>query len=281
MAAAWSSGKWGDLAVRTASAVVLVPIVLALAWLGGAWFALLLSVIGVLMGVEWVRLAYRAPSPLPYALHCLAAAAAPWLALAGRPLIGLAAILALWAVSLAHLFWQKPDHDRAATIGVIYVAVPVLSLALLRADAELGLRALLWLMVVVWSADTVAYGVGRLLGGPKLAPRISPGKTWSGFFGAVAGGGAAGAIAGMLMDLPAAISLTILGGSLAVVAQLGDLFESQLKRHAGVKDSGQVIPGHGGILDRVDGLMAVATAALAIGFLREGPNNIAKALLLW
>ncbi|WP_342641644.1 phosphatidate cytidylyltransferase [Rhodoligotrophos ferricapiens] len=281
MGATNTSGKWGDFAIRTGSAVLLVPVVIALAWLGGAWFALLLAVFGVLMALEWVRLVNGKPDLIQQGLHGAAAAAVPWLVLAKLPGTAFAFIALAWVASLLWLLSRRHGQARAALIGLPYIALPVLSLALLRADATHGLSALLWLMIVVWSADTGAYLVGRLVGGPKLAPQISPGKTWSGLVGAVTGAALAGGLLGRVMDLPAIPPLVALAGLLAVIAQLGDLFESHLKRQAGVKDSGKLIPGHGGILDRVDGLIAVALGVLAIGVLRSGTNNIAAALLLW
>jgi phosphatidate cytidylyltransferase len=121
-----------------------------------------------------------------------------------------------------------------------------------------------WLLVVVWAADICAYFAGRLIGGPKLAPSISPKKTWAGLWGAVAGGALGGLALGYWGGSVAFLILVVLGGFLAIIEQLGDLFESALKRHYGLKDSGRLIPGHGGLLDRVDGLVAATLCLAAI-----------------
>jgi phosphatidate cytidylyltransferase len=122
----------------------------------------------------------------------------------------------------------------------------------------------------VWATDIGAYVVGRSAGGAKLAPRISPGKTWSGLFGGMAWAAVASAVVSYTFDAGQTIDLAIIGAGLAVVAQLGDLLESAAKRRAGVKDSGSLIPGHGGLLDRVDGLVAVLAAVAVIRLLIGG-----------
>jgi phosphatidate cytidylyltransferase len=147
--------------------------------------------------------------------------------------------------------------------GMVYIALPMVSLLVLR-STEYGLQAFLWLVVVVWTTDIAAYAAGRTIGGPKLIPSISPKKTWAGLIGAVLAAGIAGAIFGIYLGTGHVLSFTIMSASLAVVAQAGDFFESWVKRYFGVKDSGATIPGHGGLLDRVDGIMAVAPVMLVI-----------------
>jgi phosphatidate cytidylyltransferase len=150
-----------------------------------------------------------------------------------------------------------PAGAFRAGLGVVYLGLPALALLDLRNVPASGPALLLWLFLVVWTTDIAAYLVGRAIGGPKLAPRISPGKTWAGLAGGVTGAALVGAVtAGTLGGIPWLGAL--LGGFLALVAQAGDLFESHLKREAGVKDSGTLIPGHGGALDRLDGLLFVA-----------------------
>lgn len=276
-----SSSKWNDLAVRTASALLIAPVVIVLAWAGGVWFAALLAIAGACLAFEWCRLVYGADERPQLVVHSAGAVAGVLVAAAGQPVLGLGAVGVFWLLSVFLLIRRRPQTG-AAWIGVGYVALPVLALYLVRSDANEGLGALIWLMVLVWSADTVAYVVGRMIGGPKLAPRISPGKTWSGLGGAVLGGAMASGVAGHLLEVDSAFLLSLLGGILAVIAQCGDLFESHLKRRAGVKDSGKLIPGHGGIFDRVDGLVAVALAALMIGLIRGGEfAAIAGNLLNW
>jgi phosphatidate cytidylyltransferase len=170
-------------------------------------------------------------------------------------------------------------------IGVLYAALPVLALVVLRNDQHFGLLAIIFLMLIVWAADIFAYFAGRIIGGPKLAPRLSPKKTWAGLFGAVAGAMALAFlvsrsgldVAQQLKPLP----LMVLAGVLAIVEQAGDIFESAFKRHYGVKDSGTLIPGHGGVMDRLDGLIFVAVTALLIGLVRAGSMSTAQGLLVW
>ncbi len=157
--------------------------------------------------------------------------------------------------------------------GAVYIALAIYSLFWLRVDPEWGQLTLIWLMVVVWATDIGGYVFGRALGGPKLAPSISPNKTWSGFFGgvALAIGGSFGVLSAF--GLEGGFGVSVLAAVLAAISQGGDLLESAMKRRFGVKDSGNIIPGHGGLLDRVDGLMAAAMA-LALINLSSGGNVI-------
>ena len=157
-------------------------------------------------------------------------------------------------------------------VGVGYVGLPCLAMIWLRSSPESGLGVLIWLLVVVWTTDSAAYFAGRTLGGPKLAPSISPAKTWSGFWGGVLGAALVSILFAWLAGLERLAVLGLLAAALAVVAQIGDLAESALKRRAGVKDSGQLIPGHGGLLDRVDGLLFAAPALALVGVL-AGPEH--------
>jgi phosphatidate cytidylyltransferase len=155
---------------------------------------------------------------------------------------------------------MRPSHWLWAGIGVALVGVPTVALVWLRSVPQLGLDLLLWLLIVVWATDTAAYVVGRRVGGPRLAPSISPGKTWSGLGGGVIGASLASVITAWALGSERLVHAAGLGAVFAVLAQLGDLAESALKRRAGVKDSGTLIPGHGGVLDRVDGLLLTAPA---------------------
>jgi len=152
-------------------------------------------------------------------------------------------------------------------LGVAYVAIPCLAIIALRADPAVGLQQILWIVALVIAADTGAYIAGRSIGGPKLAPRISPNKTWAGLGGAVVSAAIVGTIAALLLDHPAIWALAGISAGLAVIEQAGDLAESAFKRHFGVKDASNIIPGHGGALDRVDGLVAVAAAVAGINYL--------------
>jgi len=171
--------------------------------------------------------------------------------------------------------------DKWRYLGVPYVGLPALALVLLRDDPDYGFAAVLWVFLIVWAADTLAYFAGRVIGGPKLAPRISPKKTWAGLGGAVLGSALVSIIFAYVAPLNGVLALAVLAGCLAVVEQAGDLFESSLKRFHGVKDSGSLIPGHGGIIDRVDGLVAVAVVAALVGFFRDQGGSAARGLLHW
>ncbi len=216
-----------------------------------------------------------------YALHmgaALCGAVLPDLAGVG---IALLVILGLALVSIFMARKEDPDASTWRYFGIFYVGFPALALILLRGDSHYGFAAILWVFLVVWSADTLAYFAGRIIGGPRLAPVISPKKTWAGLGGAVAGSALVSFIFAWVTQLDGIWTLAILAGCLAVVEQAGDLFESSLKRFHGVKDSGRLIPGHGGVIDRVDGLIAVAVAAALIGVFHEQGANAARGLLHW
>ena len=206
---------------------------------------------------------------------CVAAVAV--LVAMGRP------DLALWilgATSAAIAFaGASPRHGAWALAGLAYVVFPVWSLVWLRGDPKLGIAAILFVLAVVWTTDTASYVGGRLLGGAKLAPRISPNKTWSGFFVGVLTPGLIGYGFGLALHETTPWCLAIVSIALALACPLGDLLESGIKRHYGVKDMSQLIPGHGGLFDRVDGLLPAAVLAGLIGL-----RNIAEpgaGLLIW
>lgn len=190
----------------------------------------------------------------------------------GRSILAVAALLPV--IGLASPLGWGPERDSVALLalagivvamvvghtragwGVLYAGLPAMALLFLRAVPN-GFALTLWTMLVVILTDTGAYFAGRGIGGPKLSPRISPNKTWAGLLGGMVAAGVGGAIVAVAFGLPA--PLLWLGAPLAVAAQAGDLYESALKRTAGVKDSGRLLPGHGGVLDRIDGLVPVAT----------------------
>ncbi len=272
------AAKWTDLGVRALSAVFLIPAVLLDIWLGGLWFELFAAFLGILMAHEWTVIALGR-STSQFALHALAALCAAFLPKEIGPLLSLAVILAITAVSFAGVAFGPRAKSRWCFVGVPYVGLPVLALVVLRHDPAWGLHAIIWIMLTVWAADSLAYFAGRIIGGPKLAPRISPKKTWAGMGGAMVGAAIASAIYASIY-LPSVLPLVVLAAVLAVVEQGGDIFESAFKRFHGVKDSGHLIPGHGGVIDRVDGLIAVTVAAAIIGFFRFS-QSAAQGLLVW
>lgn len=275
-----SAAKWGDLGIRTLSAAVLIPAVLADVWVGGIWFHLFVALIGILMALEWVTIVHRG-SPVQFALHAAGAMCGALLPLDVGLKGGLIAIAVIAVLSAAIAAREEPGGPKWRYLGVVYVSVPPIALVMLREDPAFGIAAIVLVMLMVWAADTFAYFSGRIIGGPKLAPRISPKKTWAGLLGAMAGSALAALAVAYALGLPAVLVLVIIAAVLAVVEQGGDLFKSSMKRHYGVKDSGQLIPGHGGVIDRVDGLVAVATAAALIGAFRAGVEHAGAGLLVW
>jgi phosphatidate cytidylyltransferase len=272
--------KWRDLGLRVASAVVLIPIILWVNWLGSVWYAVLVGLMAGFMAVEWVKLIH-AGRPVQLALYLAAAVAStvlPWMA---GPAVALMAILALWVGSVVQRQIAGKPHSFWSIIGVPYVGLSALVLMILRGDPQFGAIAIYWLLFVVWGADTLAYFAGRLIGGPKLLPSISPKKTWAGLIGAIVGGILCSALFARVAGLDTLLWFCSIGAILAIVEQAGDFFESALKRSAGVKDSSALIPGHGGMLDRVDGLVAAAAVAALIGCVRAGISAPGKGILLW
>ncbi len=175
-----------------------------------------------------------------------------------------------------------PSSSRLGWIalGAVYAAAALAGSLLVRHDAEYGFVALLMVLTVVWASDIGGYFAGKSIGGRKLAPRISPNKTWAGAIGGfvlslLAGAGFAMAGQGRL------IPLVLLAAILSVVSQIGDLFESAVKRRFGVKDSSHIIPGHGGLLDRLDGFVAAIALAALVGFLRGGADGVGRGLMVW
>nr|WP_218625214.1 phosphatidate cytidylyltransferase [Sphingomonas sp. dw_22] len=235
-------------------ALALIGLAFVALWAGGLGFWLVLSVAGILMIGEWAMLAgvdSRQRRLAQYALSVPLAIMAPHLA-AGP------GFLALGLIAGAAFFTAAVTRSARLAGGVLYVGLPVLALLVLR-EREHGLLLTFWAMALVWACDSGAFFAGRAIGGPKLAPSISPNKTWAGFLGGLLAAAAFAFVLVLLFDLPVLLALAT--PLLAVLAQIGDLYESHLKRHAGVKDSGNLLPGHGGIMDRLDGLVAVAPAA--------------------
>jgi phosphatidate cytidylyltransferase len=268
------------LGLRVASAIVLIPIILWVNWLGSIWYALLVGLMAGFMALEWVKLVH-AGRPVQLAVHLAAAAvstALPWIA---GPAVGFTAILMLWAGSVVQRQIADMPHTFWSIIGVPYIGLSALALMILRGDPQFGLIAVYWLLFVVWGADTLAYFAGRLFGGPKLLPSISPKKTWAGLIGAIVGGILCSALFARVAGLDSLLWLCSIGAILAIIEQAGDFFESALKRSVGVKDSSALIPGHGGMLDRVDGLVAAAALAALIGCVRAGISAAGKGILLW
>jgi phosphatidate cytidylyltransferase len=211
------------------------------------WFNLFMAMLGVLMAHEWTNIVH-ARSSSQFALHAAAALCAAFLPAEVGVLATISIILGLTALGLVANAVRDRDKNIFSYVGIPYVAFPVLALVLLRQHDTLGVHAIMWLMLVVWATDSFAYFAGRMLGGPKLAPKLSPKKTWAGLAGGMLGAALISTVYAVLY-LSGWVGLALVAMALAVIAQLGDIFESALKRTYNVKDSGTLIPGHGGVLD--------------------------------
>jgi len=257
------------LQTRVLSALVLLPVVLGALYAGGLGFALLLALAAVLMAREWDRLTGGAGSGLlgsASALGLLVVLALGYYGHAGWALLALLPVVLVLA-GLSRLDGRSMIWP---VLGLFWLGLPCLALLWLRMGDN-GMLAVSWLFLAVWSCDTGAYFAGRSIGGPKLAPRISPKKTWAGLLGGMFLAAAASALLAFVLEQKDVAQFAVLGALLALISQCGDLAESALKRHFDVKDSGALIPGHGGILDRVDGVLLAAPAlALAAATPRLG-----------
>lgn len=252
-----------ELRLRIVSGVILGILVLAATWAGGLWFRSLAVLIMVLMHYEFSTISNaRTKAPLANAIGWLAILATAGFILAYLPQMALAAILigGLGAV----LAGVMRGGGLWSATAVFYAGLSGLALAEIRGEGHFGLFAMLFVFAIVWATDILAYFFGRALGGPKLAPSISPGKTWSGaIFGTAAGVGAGVGVA-LIVRQGGGMMIPLIALLLSVASQIGDLFESWLKRRFGAKDSGRLIPGHGGVMDRVDGLVFAAFAAFLL-----------------
>ena len=271
--AAGASLSGNSLKLRTLSALVLAPIAIAAIWFGSPWLPLVAAATGTGMAWEWARLCGGGTlGDTGWAMIgavCIAV-------VSGAAIPGTPALSAPPIASLVVLAFARIERRRDAlwlALGTLWISLPCVLLLWL---AEHGGRLLLlWMFAVVWATDIGAYAVGRLVGGPLLAPRWSPRKTWAGLAGgaccaALAGWGTAG-----ILGLSSAVTLVLLSAGLAIVEQFGDLAESVAKRRFGVKDSSGLIPGHGGLLDRLDGLLAVVPAVALLSLIGD------RSVLTW
>jgi phosphatidate cytidylyltransferase len=267
----------GELGKRIASGIVMAALAAGAVVVGGWLFLLFWAVAAVGVFWEWNAIASggaRMARTAGYGALAIAAAAA-----ATDQFYVAFVVIGAGAIAVAG---TCAPHPRAwGGAGLAYAGIVLLGPVVLRRDLQFGLLSMLFLFAVVWSTDILGYFVGRAIGGPRLASQISPKKTWSGACGGVLGAVMAGSlviyVAGKASLLPAACIAVIL----SVASQAGDLFESAVKRRFGVKDASHVIPGHGGLMDRLDGFIAAITVAALIGIMRGGLDAPARGLLLW
>jgi len=272
-------GGFGDLGPRVASAVVLVAIASVALYVGGDLFALFWLTAALAINWEWQRLIGGERRVARVVAGGAAAAAAA--AFGRNGMAGFAALEIAFFTFVAAIL-AGPDRRIWAGAGVIYAGALAFSVCLLRESADFGMLAIAFLFAVVWGTDIFAYFGGRLIGGPKLWPRVSAGKTWSGTITGVLCGALLGLAAAYVGGGPALASAPtfLVGLVAAAVSQTGDLFESSVKRRFGVKDSSQLIPGHGGVMDRLDGFIFASVFAAALGLARGDPS-VAAGLFFW
>ncbi len=285
------SGRGGgtnNLMLRVVSAATLAPVVLLTTYVGG-WYFLALCAVGA-GGIlwEWASLVARGADPRLLVPGWVALAAGSVLAGLDLPAAAFGAI-AVGAVVAGLAAAVRPPAGKpisASSVawgagGVVYAGMALLGPALLRRDPYFGLAALLFLFATVWITDIFAFLCGRAVGGPPLWPRVSPNKTWAGAIGGLVGGVAAGVAVAYTVGVGKLGIVGVMALVLSVLAQAGDLFESAVKRRFGAKDASHLIPGHGGLMDRLDGFLVAALAALLIGILRQGTGTPARGFLVW
>jgi len=266
-----------EIGVRLFSALVLAAIALGAAAASAWTFALLVIVSSTIVAWEWGRLVRGESFDAITIIEAIGLAALVILITLGQPDLALIAIAATaGAIGFVGLSSGTLGWSIA---GLIYAALPASALVWLRDDEAYGAIALLYLFAIAWTTDTASYAVGTLVGGPKLAPRISPRKTWSGFIIGALVPALIGYVFALILDDTGPFELAAVSVVLALACQAGDLFESAVKRRFGAKDMSQLIPGHGGLLDRIDGLLAAAVLASLIA-LRD-PAAPGRALLIW
>jgi phosphatidate cytidylyltransferase len=247
----------GSLRPRVLSAITLAPLPIAAIWFGSPWLPLLTALAGAVMAWEWGRLCR--PGRFGATGIVLVGVVLATIATATLTTLGSAVGFALLGAAI--VFWsarRRPDlHPEWTAFGALWVTLPCICLLWLARGGPDGRATLLWILAVVWATDVGAYVIGRTLGGPRLAPRWSPRKTWAGLAGGAACAALVGWTTAVWLGISPALPLVLLSAGLAIVEQFGDLAESLAKRRFGVKDSSGLIPGHGGLLDRLDGLLAV------------------------
>lgn len=271
-----SSGR--NLALRVVSALILAPLAIAAAWYGGWPFALFWGIAAIGVWYEWSAIVTTAAAGLVTLTGAGALVLALGLVMSGRFMTAL--IVIVLGAGAANVV-APANRGAWAGVGLIYAAILLLAPLTLRRDPYLGFTAMLLLFAVVWGTDILGYFVGRAIGGPKLWPKVSPNKTWSGALAGVAAGVLIGIAFTRLVSPTSPLYLAIVGFVLSIVSQAGDLFESAIKRRFSTKDASHLIPGHGGLMDRLDGFIAAALAAAVYGGIRAGLDGSAQGLLQW
>jgi phosphatidate cytidylyltransferase len=271
-----ATGRHSNLLMRVLAALVLVPVAVAAAYAGGPYWLTLTCVGAIGLFCEWAVLVGGAQNSVLgtgiFALVMIAAAL-------NLHDVG-AAVFCIPAAMLAIGTFTATAARFWAPAGIVYAGSALLASILIRKDAELGFEALMFVMLVVWITDILGYFAGRGIGGPKLWIKVSPNKTWAGAAAGLVGSVAFAALFA-LSGYGEVLPLALLAIVLSAISQGGDLLESAIKRHFGVKDSSHIIPGHGGLLDRLDGFVTAVVAAALIGAVRSGTDGVGHGLLTW
>ena len=265
-----------DLMLRVIAALVLAPAAVLVAYLGGWPWTTLVTLAAIGLYVEWLMIVGAARERRAVVAGGVALAVSGVCLAVGR----VDASLLVVVIGLAAVTIVAPARRHWTAAGYLYAAAAQMASALLRLDQTSGFAALMLVLLVVWGTDIGGYFAGRGIGGPKLWPRVSPKKTWA---GAVGGFAASLVVSGGFAALGVGRTgpLLLLGAALSIASQLGDLLESAVKRQFGVKDSSHLIPGHGGLMDRLDGFVAAAVIAAVFGLLRHGVDGVGRGLMVW
>lgn len=272
-----STASGRNLLLRVLSAMVLAPLAIGVAYLGDWPFTLFWAAAALAVWWEWVRLVDPKGSQGAIALGACALVLEALLAGSGR--IDKALIIVLLA--LFGIAVTATKHTKWIVGGILYASVLLLAPLIIRADEQYGFLAILFLFAIVWSTDIGGYFAGRAIGGPKLAPAISPKKTWSGAIAGTVVAIAAAFVLARSLQIQSLILLAMVALLLSVASQAGDLFESGFKRHFDAKDASGLIPGHGGVMDRLDGFIFAAFVAACLGLVRGGFDSAGSGLLVW
>lgn len=272
-----TTGREGNnLLLRIVAALVMAPLAIAMAYVGGWLWTGLVTAAAIGLYVEWLTVIGARKLRLVI-VGVLILLAVGWVDLGHINKIYLSALVALGVLAVGIL---SSDHRLWTAAGLGYALAASIASSAVRLDQLRGFAALMLVLLVVWATDIGGYFAGRLIGGPKLWPQVSPKKTWAGAIGGFAAslGVAAGFTA---FNFGKIIPLLLLGAVLSIASQLGDLFKSAVKRRFGVKDSSHIIPGHGGLMDRLDGFVAAIVLAAVFGFLRGGADGVGRGLMVW
>jgi phosphatidate cytidylyltransferase len=265
-----------NLLTRVIAALVLAPSAIAIAYAGGWLWAALVTLAATGLYVEWLMIVDAARQPRVVACGVVALVIAGFCLASGY----LDASLLVLALGFAGVALFSAERRVWTAAGFFYAASAEIASVLVRLDRVEGFAALILILLVVWVTDIGGYFAGRGIGGPKLWPRVSPKKTWAGAIGGFAASLVI-AFGFAAFGLGKTGPLLLLGAVLSIVSQLGDLFESAVKRRFGVKDSSHLIPGHGGLLDRLDGFVAAVVVAAIFGILRGGVDGVGRGLMVW